>query len=972
VLQVNSDGSGSVPDAADGGPAKSTSVAARDSFSDVDSDLGELVAELVSDLATAPTGPRFEAGTIVAGHFEVVRKLGQGGMGIVWLARDLRLDREVGLKLVGRRSSQATTRLEREAQAMAQLAHPNVVAVHEVGMHDGAVYIAMEYVHGSTLRVWQAAADRGWREIVGAYLQAARGLAAAHAVGFVHRDFKPDNVLIGRDGRVRVADFGLARTLGSLEVSADRVISGTPPLDPLLTASDAVLGTPAYMAPEQFNSSVPLGPSVDQFAFGVALHEAVAGARPFGDVPNWIAQPTDRVTIPASRGVPPWLRRLILRTTALSPDDRWPDMHTVADELERGLGLARARKRWIVAVIGASTAVAIGVGLGVTSRPEPCVDAAAASAEVWNADRRVALAAAFDADGDAAVRTWTSVQPLIHEWFARWDETRIAGCRATRIDGSQSDLLLDRQVACLDTRLARVTAILEALGRDRGPRQRVEDLAVALPDIASCTDPQYLQSRVALPEDPKVREQVAALTDRFESESIRLELGDVQTMHDRVAALVADADVIGWKPLAARTRWLEGRLALAEGKRTEAIELLRGAYFDARSASDDESASHVAITLGYIDGVVLGDRKASEVWLQHAEADVRRGAVPARAQIAIETTRAQMLQAAADPAAAVQAVERSLLLADSLKVSPQSRLDVESELAAALDAAGRHTEAITQYDRVIESATTLFGPRALRVGMLHNNRGLAHYYLHSFDAAIADLELALRVQVEAGASEAGVAPIRLNLALAIASSGRLDDAASMLERLLAMWRTEANAAIDTALVMKALAWVELRRSRNERALALANEALLLVRSALEPTHPEIATSATLLADAALARGDTATAITQLEAAREIYAAPANAEDPGSVETVVALAEAYLRAGRSEDAQRLVEAALAAADTFESDETTRARAIFVRAQLRAGAGDHSAAREDARAALRMYDDPPYVDRRAEIEAWLKGR
>src|SRR5690349_19726204 len=143
------------------------------------------------------------------GRYRLERVLGKGGMGVVHAAYDPELDRLVALKVLHESRGQA--RLVREAQAMARLRHPNVLTVHDVGVSDDRVYVTMELIEGTTLRAWQTTATRSWREIVSMYIAAGRGLAAAHDAGIVHRDFKPDNVLIGNDGSVRVADFGLAR-----------------------------------------------------------------------------------------------------------------------------------------------------------------------------------------------------------------------------------------------------------------------------------------------------------------------------------------------------------------------------------------------------------------------------------------------------------------------------------------------------------------------------------------------------------------------------------------------------------------------------------------------------------------------------------------------------------------------------------------------------------------------------------------
>ena len=262
-----------------------------------------------SDLAdTQPAGPE-DRPLVPAkiGRFAVASRLGEGGMGVVLLATDPLLGRQVAIKVLrGEADEAGQRRLLREAQAMARVVHENVIVVHEVGTHEAQVYVAMELVTGGTLRRWQA--GKSWREIVACYVRAGRGLAAAHAAGLVHRDFKPDNVLVGDDGRVRVTDFGL--------VSAEGEAKRAPVDDVALTQTGAVMGTPRYMAPEQH-----LGESVDaradQFAFCVALYEALYGGVPFAGAT--LAALGERVLagdvrpVPVASPVPIAVRDAVLR-----------------------------------------------------------------------------------------------------------------------------------------------------------------------------------------------------------------------------------------------------------------------------------------------------------------------------------------------------------------------------------------------------------------------------------------------------------------------------------------------------------------------------------------------------------------------------------------------------------------------------------------------------------------------------------
>ena len=249
------------------------------------------------DVGAPASQMRILAGARI-GRFVVEASIGEGGMGCVYRAFDPQLQRHVALKLLRAADRNANARALREAQAMARLAHPHVIAVFDVGEHDGAIFFAMEMVDGMTLRDWIAEGPHPWREVLAKYRPAGEGLAAAHQAGLVHRDFKPANVLIGRDGRVQVTDFGLAR--GTAAISSDEVpVAGTthPSTDPRLTQDGVVLGTPPYMAPEQSRGHDP-DPRSDQYAFCVALYEALFGVRPF------VADTRAQLEAAKRRGVP--------------------------------------------------------------------------------------------------------------------------------------------------------------------------------------------------------------------------------------------------------------------------------------------------------------------------------------------------------------------------------------------------------------------------------------------------------------------------------------------------------------------------------------------------------------------------------------------------------------------------------------------------------------------------------------------
>ncbi|HEU5059976.1 MAG TPA: serine/threonine-protein kinase [Kofleriaceae bacterium] len=280
-----------------------------------------------------------ERAPVRIGRFELTRRIGAGGFGTVYAARDPALEREVAVKVL-HPGGPAGDRLVAEARAMARLSHPNVVAVHEVGVADGRAFVVMELVAGTTLRAWTAG-ERPWRDVLRAFRGAGAGLAAAHAAGITHRDFKPDNVFVGEDGRVRVGDFGMAGG-----------IDGAPRVDG---------GTPLYMAPEQ-HAGKPVTAAADQFAFCAALHEALYRRRPFaGSTVEELAANKGLGELAGPSGhtdAPGWLWPVLRRGMASDPARRWPSMQRLLAELERS-PRHRAVRLLAIALVAAVLGVAL-------------------------------------------------------------------------------------------------------------------------------------------------------------------------------------------------------------------------------------------------------------------------------------------------------------------------------------------------------------------------------------------------------------------------------------------------------------------------------------------------------------------------------------------------------------------------------------------------------------------------------------
>jgi predicted Ser/Thr protein kinase len=440
-----------------------------------------------------PPSPSLALGDSL-GRYKLERELGSGGMGVVYAALDTDLERRIALKVLrSAADTEARGRLLREARAMARLSHSNVVVVHEVGSAGGRDFVAMELVDGETLADWLRATSRSADEIVDAFVAAGHGLAAAHAAGLVHRDFKPHNVLRARDGRIVVTDFGLARGVdvvvaepaGGGAASSSAALSG-------ITVTGSVLGTPAYMAPEQWLGG-SVGPATDQFAFCVALWEALTGARPFrGGTLEELREEVARgpAALDASR-LPRALRAPLRRGLDPDPRRRWPSMTALLARIDPH---ARGDRRAVVALGAAAGAViVVGIALvaGHRSAAAPACETKLDVAAVWPPGAAAALVHAGQrpaADAlDADAKRWIGARD-----------------RACAIDEPE---LRTARLGCLDGVLARFDAVARGVAQLHGTLQHADpgDLLV---DPAVCEGARL--PRLAVTSSPAVRDAVAA------------------------------------------------------------------------------------------------------------------------------------------------------------------------------------------------------------------------------------------------------------------------------------------------------------------------------------------------------------------------------------------------------------------------------------------------------------------------------
>ena len=872
---------------------------------------------------TAPRPPRTRrlpalARGAVIGRYVVVDPLGRGGMGVVYAAYDPELDRRIALKLVRDPTGDGRAQLIAEAQAMARVSHPNVVPVHDAGSFADGVFIAMELVDGETLGAWRKR-PRARAEIMAVFDAAGRGLAAAHAAGIVHRDFKPGNVMIGRDGRVRVLDFGLARLGGRGEPSSEPSSTSTVSIDddaPRVMASRA-MGTPTYMAPEQRRPGVH-DARVDQFAFAVALYETLYGERPFeGTDADTLAANAAAHNVrppPKASDVPVRVRRALVRALSPDPLDRFPSMHALLAELARDPAARRRRLGLGAAVVGLAGLAVIGLARGGEAGAPPCRGADAPVARVWDAAARGRLTAAFVATGRPYALGWGErVAAELDRRAGALAAARIATCEATSVRREQSPALLDLRMACLDRRLGELAALIDALGAEPDPAlmDRALDAAAALPALDACADADGLLSVTPRPRDPALAERLTAAERALAIATASRYAADARA---RAEAAVEAADRSGHAPLRA-----EARLALVSAAlRSGELATAEATIFEAAALAAGARADRVAAE-AWIDAIAvltdLGRPREGLVLVHAAAATLARIGAPSPLHADLLDAESFALEAAGELVAAAARQDEALALRTAgggpADVALAGGLNHRARIASRQ---GDHAGAEVLYRRALELRRALLGDDHPEVASSIDNLGAVLYHQGQLDAALTLYQDALARRIAAlGPDHLDVGTTRNNLGGVYLDRGDLARADEHFSQALATWeRVRGGEHPDLAIPLGNLGDVALARGEPARALSLCRRAYDVEARASGGESPDLAYALTCQGEALVGLGQAADAITTLERALALReAGPVDAAE--LARTRLALARAL--AQRHTDPARVRRLATAARDVF---------------------------------------------------------
>jgi tetratricopeptide (TPR) repeat protein/predicted Ser/Thr protein kinase len=785
-----------------------------------------LELELIGQLEVHPEEEELAHGDVVD-RYSVLGCLGRGGMGVVYKAYDPRLDRSVALKLLrrGRSSPTSDLRLLREAKTLAQLRHPNVVTVYDAGLTNHGVFIAMELLSGKSINEWLEQQTRGVRQILDVFLAAGRGLVAAHAAGIVHRDFKPGNVMVEDNGSVRVLDFGLAHLMDDRPSGGDLGVTGPAPIEapervhdePLAearrnsrevfaTEAGLVIGTPAYMAPEQIVGDRGDHRS-EQFSFAMSLYVALYDRSPLAGetyeerreniVRGLQVSERDLERSASGELVPPRVRQAILRGLSAEPEARFASMTELLVELEE----PPRRGRW-AAIAGFTLLAGFGVGAMVFDAPGeelPCSDPAAALEGTWGPADRSAVESAFAVEEDASSLPQVTAQ--LDGYAAGWVEMYGQSCRATFVLHQQSERMFDHRMRCLERRRNRLRSAIDALVTAETPQALVDRtiLPFKLPGLEPCADLEALAAEQPLPDDEAQRDQVAQIRMRIDEADTLYDAGEFPQGLEVASGALEQARELQYLPALAEALASKGRLQTSGPAPHDAQTTLEEAVLVAAQAGDDPTAAAAWTWLLYSMGLQHRLDEAFTLELAARAAVERSGDEVVRGwllnNLGVLHGMHMDLERASEHLRRALEVKQRILGPDHVDVGISW-----FNLGLILADRGSNEEALEAF----EHARSIF---EATVGERHP---LAHYSIfglcrveHALGRAQASVELCREVlkRFEASPPPAGwQSRVGFHLAWALWDAGAEQEALDAARRALAM-------AVDPIMVQEIEAWI---------------------------------------------------------------------------------------------------------------------------------------------------------------------
>lgn len=967
-------------------PLAPTEKADRDEPSDA-ADLEELrvraeVERRLLDLEPEP---------LRIGRFNVLSKLGEGGMGVVYSGFDEELNRRVAIKiLLDTANDEATVRMRREAQAMARLSHPNVVQVYEVGDWRGQLFVAMEFIEGVTLRAWLDSEPRAWRDVLEVFVQAGRGLAAAHTVGLIHRDFKPDNVMVDKDGRARVLDFGIARTdtvEDPMLVSAARSASGTHAADSgakTLTLTGTIMGTPRYMAPEQ-HLGRPTDARSDQFSLCVALYEALYdGKRPFEG--NDLIELSDSVAggsasePPKNSSVPKWVGKSVMRGLSTAPRARWPSMEELEVALTRDPG--RVRRRWglglgLVSLVGGAFGMQEVNEAGVLTQ---CQAESNTIDATWNDKIREELESSFLRVGfPYAEAAWQGVNEEFTEHARDWKVARESVCQQFRVRKTMTPATRERAIHCLEDRRASLSELTEIFAdADSGVAQNALQAAQALRDPNACTSPVLLEQEPPIPEDAETRDRVVTSRRQLQRARTLHALGRHPAGLKVASRMVEYADQLEYAPLRAEALLVVGQIENGLSHYGRSKRALEAAYFEALEWGLDPIAAAAATKLTVVVGFRYARHDEGLVWARHARLLYDRLEGSDVGVATLENATGLIYNSRAEYDESIKHFQAALKLRQqTLGLDHPDVAEVWQNLGVAHRGRGAYDEAQKNYEKALALLERTMGADFPQCKGPHLGLGKIARSHGDHEAAIRHFGVARDVTTKAFGEKHGAAiSAQRDIGETYRRLGQFQKAIDTLEATIRVHDPDRLPRQSKAtMTLRSLGDAYSAVGRYDDASELIERALSLSSAKMGADHPQTAWIRAARARLELRQGSHRAALRDFTSAREALEERLG-DSPGLIGPLLGAAESQLALDRAVEALPILERALALTVANRVDPRTEAKAkwLLARALWDASSGQDrdraSAVAGEAKLAIADLDDPAAAEVRARLDAWLK--
>lgn len=794
-------------------------------------------------------------------RYVILDRLGAGGMGEVYAAWDPVLDRKVAVKVL-RGDFESTgmgdelkTRLFREAQSLAKLSHPNVVTVHDVGIAQERVYLAMEFVEGKTLKGWLESKP-SWQQIIDVFLAAGEGLAAAHEQGITHRDFKHDNVLVSTDGRVRVMDFGLAH--GQAAPKTKTSDSG---LQRSITQPGAMLGTPAYMSPEAMHGRQTDFRS-DEFSFCVSLFEALYGYRPFeGTTPAGllIEVEANRVrAIPRDSKVPRRIHQLLLKGLRADPAERFQTMRALLVQLGRRK-TTRNRGRLIAVGIVALLISSAATGLAIHRVRTRCAGFETRLEDVWGVPTKRKVKLAFEASGKPwSATAFKDVETRLDAYASTWLQLRTAACEGT---GGKSDEELGQEILCLSRRLNDLGATTQLFSRsDPEIVERAVTTASSLPPLAAC--------EVTRPATRPHEETDEPLHAQLSLVRALIDAGKYAEAATSAFEIASRADVVGDKSAWAESRLLAAIAKVRTGDPRSADTLIEESILGAETARDDQLQAR-----GWVERVgfaaLNGAPPDADRWARFARAALDRVDSPPELEASLANNLGVLAYYRGQYAQAVEAHQKALVLRRQIFGERHPLVArSHSNLGIAYRQLGRLDEARAEYEQALTIEEAVLDPSHPQVADTLNNLGNVLQAQQAPTAARRALERSLRIkEVAYGTDSLPVAVTLTNLGALYLDLHDVPEADRALTRAVAIKEQRAGPeTVTVAISLTNLAQARRAEKRWKESIAADERALAIRAKKQGEAHADLAYNLTGLGEAKLLDGDRVGATRALERA----------------------------------------------------------------------------------------------------------